>query len=210
MIEQASRPSTGGIIGLWLSVFGVILGATSAFGQLQAALNRAWEVRAQSGVLGFVIKRLLSLGMVIGIAILVLASLVLNTWVSTAGSHFGVPSWAMTAASFLLAFAILYVLFGAIFKYLPDAEVDWDDVKVGAFITALLYVIGKIALGIYLGRAGAASPYGAAGALALILLFIYYSAMLLLLGAEFTQVWATHHGKEIRPSRGAGRLSEAA
>jgi membrane protein len=114
----------------------------------------------------------------------------------------------LQAAQAVVSWLIFALLFGAIYKVLPDANVTWQDVKVGAIATAILFVIGKFLIGLYLGHSGAASAYGVAGSLALLLLWTYYSAMIFLFGAEFTQVWARSHGKQIEPSRGAVRMEK--
>ena len=207
MATSAGQTGGGGMLGFTVSIIGVIFGATTAFAQLQTALNRSWKVRVETGGMrGFVAKRLLSFVIVILIAALILASVVLNAWTASAGSLFGAPGWLIEALSFLVSFLLLYALFAIIFKYFPDVEVAWSDVKVGAFVTAALFEVGRILLAMYLGRTATASMYGAAGSLALILLFVYYSSMLVLLGAEFTQVWARSTGKIIQPSRGAVSL----
>jgi membrane protein len=204
MASSAGQTSGGGIFGLAISAVGVIFGATSAFARLQAALNRSWKIEVEAGGIGgFIVKRILSFLIVILIAALILASVVLNAWTASAGSIFVAPGWLIEAASFAVSFLLLFALFAVIFKYFPDAEVDWSDVKTGAFVTAALFEVGRFLLAMYLGRTATASMYGAAGSLALILLFLYYSSMLVLLGAEFTQVWARSAGKAVRPKRGA-------
>jgi membrane protein len=211
MIDGAGQTSGPGAVAMALSVLGILLGATSAFTQLQTALNRAWKVRSESGgIRGFLGKRLLSLLMVMALAMLVLASIALSAWVAAVGDLFGVPGWMLHAAEFAVSLIVMFGLFAAVFKYLPDASVEWSDVATGALVTAALFEVGRFLLGIYLGMAGASSTYGAAGSLALILLFIYYSSMLVLYGAEFTHVWAKRHGKSVRPARGAVLLPETA
>jgi membrane protein len=209
MASSAGETSGGGIAGLVISIVGVIFGATTAFAQLQAALNRSWKVHVEaSGMRGFLAKRILSFLIVILIAALILASVALNAWTASVGSLFGAPGWTIDALSFAVSFLLLFVLFAIIFKYFPDAEVAWSDVKVGALVTAALFEVGRFLLALYLGRTATASMYGAAGSLALILLFVYYASMLVLLGAEFTQVWARSGGKTLRPARGASPLQD--
>ena len=210
MASSAGQTSEGGILGLVISGVGVLFGATSAFAQLQAALNRSWKIQVESGGIGgFIVKRILSFLIVILIAALILASVVLNAWTASVGSIFGSPGWIIEAASFAVSLLLLFALFAVIFKYFPDAEVAWSDVKTGALVTAALFEVGRFLLAMYLGRTATASMYGAAGSLALILLFVYYSSMLVLLGAEFTQVWARSAGKSVRPARGAIPLPSA-
>jgi membrane protein len=112
----------------------------------------------------------------------------------------------LEAGQAVVSWVIFTFLFGAVYKALPDADIAWKDVKVGAMVTAALFVIGKFLIGLYLGHSSAASAYGVAGSLALLLLWTYYSSMIFLFGAEFTQVWARSHGKQIQPSRGAVRI----
>lgn len=214
MIQNASEFGGGSLGGKLIGVIALVVGATGAFGQLQKALNRAWSVEPKPGGLkGMLLKRVLSFGMVLTIAFLLLVSLVL----SAATSAFGeiVEAWlgsgmagVMQVANFALSFGLMTVLFAAIFRWLPDAEIAWRDVWVGAAVTALLFTIGKTAIGLYLGHSDVGSAFGAAGSVVVILVWIYYTALILLAGAEFTQVWARHHGSRIAPDDGAVRVVE--
>jgi membrane protein len=213
IINQAERPGGKGIKAV-LGVGALILGATGAFLQLQGALNRAWEVEPDPNAGGwknFVFKRLLSLGMILGIAFLLLVSLALSAAVSALGGFAGrlIPG-ASSAILFLFENVITFVvvggLFATIFKVLPDAKIAWRDVWVGALVTALLFTLGKFALGFYLGRSNPGEAFGAAGSLALVLVWIYYSSMIVLFGAEFTQQWAVNRGSGIEPDEGARRM----
>ena len=135
------------MFGLAMALAGLIFGATTAFAQLQEALNRSWKVRSESGgISGFIVKRLLSFAIVILIAVLILASVVLNAWTASVGNVFGAPGWIIEALSFAVSFLLLFALFAIIFKYFPDAEVNWADVKVGALVTAALFEIGRFLL----------------------------------------------------------------
>jgi membrane protein len=215
IINQADRPGGRGIKAV-LGVGALILGATGAFLQLQSALNRAWEVEPDpnaGGLKNFVFKRLLSLGMILGIAFLLLVSLALSAAISAVGGFAGrlIPG-ASEAILFLfenlITFVVIMGLFGCMFKVLPDARIDWRDVWVGAGVTALLFTIGKFALGFYLGRSNPGEAFGAAGSLALVLVWIYYSSMIVLFGAEFTQQWAVNRGSGIEPEEGARRMAD--
>jgi membrane protein len=215
IISQADRPGGRGIKAV-LGVGALILGATGAFLQLQSALNRAWEVEPDphaGGIKNFVFKRLLSLGMILGIAFLLLVSLALSAAVSALGGFAGqlIPG-ASKVILFLfenvITFVVVAGLFGAIFKVLPDARIAWKDVWVGALVTALLFTIGKFGLGVYLGRSNPGEAFGAAGSLALVLVWIYYSSMIVLLGAEFTQQWAVNRGGGIQPEEGARHMAD--
>lgn len=202
MIEQAGQLQSepAALIG----VVALLFGATGAFMQLQGALNQAWEVPQQKqsgGIKGQVVKRVLSLGMILGVGFLLLVSMVLGAIVTAAGDTLSafLPEFLsgtmlqvlQTAVSLLLVSA----LFAAIFEILPDASIAWRDAVVGGVVTGLLFVIGKTVIGVYLGSSDPGSAFGAAGALAAILVWIYYSAIIVLLGAEFTQVWARRHGR---------------
>lgn len=213
IISQADRPGSGGAFATMASVGGLLFGATGAFAQLQGALNRAWEVKpdpAQGGIRTFVTKRMLSLGMVLGIGFLLAVSLALTSAIAAIGGAVGggLGEPLLHVFNFALTFAVLAALFAAMFKVLPDAEVAWRDVLVGGAATALLFVAGKFAIGFYLGRSSPGDAFGAAGALAVVLVWVYYSAMILLFGAEFTQQWAKRRGSGIAPEDGAVRVVE--
>ena len=213
MITQADRPGTGGALATVVSVVALLFGATGTFIQLQSALNRTWEVAPdpeQGGIKNFITKRFLSLGMVLGIAFLLMVSLALTTAISAFGGMLGggLSKPVLAILEFVLSFGVITLLFAATFKVLPDAAIAWRDVWVGAVATAVLFMIGKFLLGFYLGRSDPGSAFGAAGSLALMLVWIYYAAMILLLGAEFTQAWVEHRGATIEPEPGAVRVVE--
>ena len=214
IIAQSDRPGSGGLFATLASVAGLAFGATGAFIQLQGALNRAWEVKpdpAKGGIMRFITKRLLSLGMVLGIGFLLAVSLALTAGISALGGAIGsgIPEGVMHVVTFVVSFAVLGLLFAAMFKVLPDAEIAWRDIWVGAFTTAALFVAGKFAIGFYLGRSNPGDAFGAAGALAVVLVWAYYSGMILLFGAEFTQEWAKQRGSGIAPEKGAVRVVES-
>jgi membrane protein len=215
ILANADRPGAGGLVPTVLSVVALLLGATGVFGQLQAALNKAWGVAPdpeKGGIRAMLLKRVFGIGMVLGLAFILLVSLVVSAVLAAFGEQLGrfLPSGlsapTLEAINFAGSLAVISLLFGAIFKVLPDAEISWRDVAVGAVVTALLFVAGKFALGVYLGRSNPGEAFGAAGALALMLVWIYYSSMIVLLGAEFTQVWAERHGSGIVPEKGAVRV----
>lgn len=218
MIRNANRPGSGGPLVVVLGVLGVLFGATGAFAQLQTALNRAWEVQRdpdESGILGMAVKRLLSLGMVLVVALLLLLMAVLSSLVSSlGGTAVGVlPAWMSGGVTRGLdvggSLVMATLLFTFVFQVLPDAKVAWKDVWVGALVTAVLFVLGKFLLGLYLSFRDPGQAYGAAGSLALIMFWIYYSSMILLFGAEFTQRWATRTGSGVEPDDSAVRVVEA-
>ena len=198
VLDSAARPDLSRMAGL-VGAVTLLFGATVVFGQLQQALNAVWGVQPAPGraIRNFLRKRLLSLGLVLVIGFLLLVSLVLSAAVSAVGAFlqrlFDFPAALLNTVDFVLFFAVITVLFALMFKVLPDAVVSWRDVAVGAVVTALMFSIGKELIGLYIGRAGVASPYGVAGSLVLLLLWVYYSSMILLLGAGFTRVWSRRH-----------------
>lgn len=216
MIRNASERTSGGTIATILGIIALVFGATGAFAQLQAALNQAWEVEPDpeaGGIKNFIFKRVLSLGMILGIGFLLLVSLALSALLAAAGSAIiglipGLSDVVLGVINFVISFVVITLLFAAIYKVMPDAKMAWRDVWVGAVATALLFVIGKFLIGLYLGNTDAGSAYGQAGSLAIILLWVYYSAMIVLFGAEFTQAWARRYGKQIKPDEGAVRVVE--
>lgn len=216
MIQNANLGHQG-LIATGIGAIVVLFSATGAVGQLQLALNRAWEVQPdpkQGGLRNFVLKRILSLGMILGIAFLMLVSLIASTAVHAVGellsgqlSFGGQMNWP-AVLDFCLSLVLFTLLFAAMYKVLPDARIEWRDVWVGSVVTALLFVTGKLLIGLYLGGAEIGSAFGAAGSLAIVFLWVYYSSLLVLLGAEFTQIWAQRNNKQIQPMPGASRVDE--
>jgi membrane protein len=213
MIQGASKPSSG-IIATVIGAVTLLVGAMGVFGQLQDSLNTIWEVKPRPGrgFLAVVKDRLASFLMVLGIGLLLVVSLVISAAVSAFGQEAGRLLGSSAVAqvlNFLVPFLVITLLFAMIFKVLPDVEISWREVWVGAAVTALLFSVGRILLGLYLGRAGTTSAYGAAGSLVIVLLWIYYSAQILFFGAEFTQVYARRYDRQIEPSANAVRVSAA-
>ena len=215
MLAQAQQPGRGLTAGIIGSVV-LIVSATGVLAELQCALNRAWGVRPdphQRGYQALVWKRVISLLLLVGMGAMVLASLVASWALATFGEWIGphLPSWLSEQALWLLngvvSLGLVTVLIAALFKYLPDVRLAWSDVWMGAAVTAILFVAGKMGLGLYFATTAPASAYGAAGSLALVLLWVYYSAQVLLLGAEFTQVWSRHRGREVVAEPGAQRVT---
>ena len=211
MVKAAYLDDKGSLMTV-VSVAILLVTASIVFAQLKDAMNTIWGIgmKPGRGVKGFVKTRLLALSMVLVIGFLLLISLVLSTAIAAATNWLGnampIPGFIFQALSFLLSLGVVTVLFALIFKILPDADVRWRDVWIGALITAILFSIGQLLLGLYLGREGAASAYGAAGAIILLLSWVYYSANILLLGAEFTQVYARQRGRAIEPKKNAVRM----
>ena len=212
MIAHAQRPATGSLAATLMGIGALMFGALGAFLQLQGALNRAWGVRpdpAQGGWKRFLMKRLLSLGMIMALAFLLIVSLAVSAILSALGETLTfIPVEALQTVDLAASFTVMTVLFAAIFKILPDAEVQWRDVWVGALVTSSLFIIGKFVIGFWLGRTEPGDAYGAASALAVMLVWVYYAGMIVLLGAEFTQAWAERKGVQIRPEKGAVRFEQ--
>ncbi|MGZ8405943.1 MAG: YihY/virulence factor BrkB family protein [Nitrospira sp.] len=205
MIQRASEPSTG-IVATILAGGTLLLGASAVFAQLQDSLNSIWGVEPKEGrgLWGLIHDRFLSVAALLGTGFLLLVSLVLSGALAAFGNWFGgwlpAPEIVLHLLEFLISLAVITGLFAMIFKVLPDAHVAWSDVWIGAALTSLLFTIGKFAIGLYLGKTDVGSAYGAAGSLVIVLIWVYYSAQILLFGAEFTQVYANKVGAGIAPS----------
>ncbi|MBI4422818.1 MAG: YihY/virulence factor BrkB family protein [Elusimicrobia bacterium] len=189
VVARADRPAAGGLAAA-AGVLTLLLGASAMVSELQEALNNIWKAERPAGFRALIRKRLLSMAMILVVGFLLLVSLVLDAVVTAAGAYFGglagVPGLAVRWADALASLTVVFLLFAALFKWLPDAEIAWREVWQGAALTAVLFAAGKSLLALYLGRQ-AVSPYGAAGSLVLVLLWVYYSAQILYLGAEFTK-----------------------
>ena len=209
LLESASEPEEG-IVATITGVALLLLGATTVFAELQSDLDRIWRAEAKplSGLWSFLRARLLSFGMVLVLAFLLLVSLVISAALSALGKWWGgwFEGWAvlLEILNFIASFTITTGLFALIYKFLPRAEIAWRDVWIGAAVTALLFAIGKFLIGLYIGRSGIASGFGAAGSFVVLLVWVYYSTQIFLLGAEFTWVYAHEHGsRRGRPRPGA-------
>ena len=198
MIQAAAKPKSGTIATI-IGVITLMLGASGVFGQLKDALNTIWNVEKKpaGGIKGFIKERFLSMAMVLGIGFLLLITLVVDTAISAMGTYASKFVGGEAVAHVLalaLSFVVAVVLFAAIFRILPDLKIAWRDVWFGAGFTAILFVLGKWGLSVYLGKAAPGSAYGAAGSLVILLIWVYWSAQILFLGAEFTQVYARTFG----------------
>jgi membrane protein len=209
--QKASQPGKG-VIATIVGVVLALFGASGVFGQLQDALNTIWGVKAKpgGGIWVFVRSRFLSFAMIGGVCFLLLVSLTLES-VLKAFSHYVqsmLPGGIVIAVTvyIIFDFAVVVLLFAMIFKFLPDVKIQWRDVWVGAAMTAILFGLGKWALGLYLGSGAAGSAYGAASSLITLLLWVYYSSQILLFGAEFTQVNAERAGRGVKPDEYAVRV----
>lgn len=202
MVQNAAKPKSG-VIATVLGVITLLMGASGVFGQLKDALNTIWNVEGKKrpGIMGFVRDRFLSMAMVFAIGFLLLVTLVIDAAISAMGGYLGnmIPGGeaVLHIVQLVLSFGVSTVLFAVIFKFLPDTKIEWRDVWFGALFTSFLFVVGKFGLGLYLGKSAVGSSYGAAGSLVILLLWVYYSAQILFLGAEFTQVYARTHGSMI-------------
>jgi membrane protein len=194
---ESTRNSGGSTAASIIGIAILLFGASGVFVQLQNSLNTIWEVpaKATGGVWGFIRTRLLSFAMVLGIGFLLLVSLIIST-VLTAMSNYLAPGQTavFVVINQAISFLVITALLAAIFKYLPDTHVAWRHVWIGAAVTAVLFIVGKFLIGLYLAKGSVASAYGAAGSLVVILVWVYYASQILLFGAQFTQVHATQGG----------------
>lgn len=200
LIRSTSEPSKGFLAGL-ISVGVLIVGATTVFAELQSALDRIWHVPEKakpSGIWALLRARLLSFGLILGLAFLLMVSLLVSAGLSAFGSWFGglLPGWELMlqGLNLVISLAVLTLLFGMIFKFMPTVPIRWHDVWIGAAVTAVLFEVGKTLIGLYLGKGGVTEPFAAAGSLVAVLAWVYYAAQIFLLGAEFTKVYADAHG----------------
>ena len=201
MIQLAHKPAHG-VIGSIIGVFALFLGASGAFCEMQDALNSIWHVNPdrETGIRSLIKARFLGFGMVLGIGFLLLVSLLLSALLAAATDYLGgmlpIPAVLFESLDFLLSLLFITVLFAMIFKLLPNTKVAWSDVWIGAALTSLLFTAGKFVIGFYIGKSVSASAYGAAGSLVVVVAWIYYSALLLYFGAEFTRVYARTLGSQ--------------
>ncbi len=206
MLASAQKPKQG-VIASTLGILILIIGATTVFAELETNLNRVWKVESDkgSGLWHFTRTRLLAFGMVLAIGFLLIVSLVVGAAIAAWGKYwsgwFGELEALLQAANFVVSVAVITILFAMIYKFIPRVAIRWGDVWIGALVTSLLFTFGKFLIGLYIGKTGVESSYGAAGALAVILVWVYYSAQIFLLGAEFTKVYAESHGsrKNMKP-----------
>jgi membrane protein len=213
LLENASKPGQGMIAAL-VGLAAALMGATGLLVQVKAALNHVWDVRPPKSIVRGLIRArlvgaLIVLAVAVGLVALVAASTLVSAMADWISRYQAVPPWVVGGIDLLVTLGAVAALFAAVFRYLPDARIDWREAWIGGSVTALLFAVGKVALGIYLAHSSIGSVYGAAGSLVLVLVWIYYSAAIFLFGAELTQAHAAMHGKPITPTPGAERKFEA-
>jgi membrane protein len=191
----------GSLLATVIGLGTLFIGATAVFGELQATMNLIWEVQPAptsgvwAGIWAWLRERIFSLAIVFALAFLLLVSLVISAALAGAAALFHGPEQAVLSHVLEIAVSLLVLtfVFALLYKYVPDAEIGWRDVWLGGLITAVLFTLGKTAIGFYLGQASVGSAYGAAGSMVVLLVWVYYSALIMFFGAEFTHVWATRH-----------------
>jgi membrane protein len=204
LLQTAVTSASGKSSGIWATILGfgaLLLTASGVFGEMQSALNKIWKAKPKGTTVSRLIRaRAASLGLVATLGFLLMVSLVVSAGLTAFGNYLSaalpIGKLILSILNFVVSFALISVLFAAIYKVLPDTPLKWRDVIAGAVITAALFTIGKSLIGWYIGSSAVASSYGAAGALIVLLLWVYYSAQIFLLGAEFTKVFANRHGSK--------------
>ena len=216
LIKSASEPAKGLVAGI-ISIGVLLVGATTVFAELQSALDRIWHVPEKekpSGLWAVLRARVLSFGLILGLAFLLMVSLSISAGISAFGSFASglLPGWEvlLQGVNMALAVGITTVLFAMIFKFMPSVEIDWKDVWVGAGVTAVLFEVGKFAIGLYLGKSGVNESFAAAGSLVVLLAWVYYAAQIFLLGAEFTKVYSDDNGSHAGVNASAATRHSAA
>ena len=212
ILENATAGG-GGLLAAIIGAVALIIGATTVLAQLQIAMNLIWGVKPDpeqgNAFKRMVLVRAVSLAMILVIGFLLLVSFLLSAFLGAAVDTIAVPGWLYEIVDFVASFAVITLLFALMFKYIPDARIAWRDVWVGALVTGVLFTLGKFAVSLYVGRTAVGSTYGAAGSLVIVLLWVYFSAQIFLLGAEFTQVYARRRGARLEPAPHAVRAADA-
>jgi membrane protein len=215
MIQASNEKPKTGMLSTIIGFVALLFGAGGVVGQLQTSLNKMWEVTPKpgQGVWGFLRQRFFSFAMVLAIGFLLLVSLVvtavLSSFTSMLTSFLGDATFVAHAIDILVSFGFVTLLFALIYKYVPDVEIQWRDVWVGAALTSILFTLGKYLIGLYIGTSGVSSTFGAAGSLITILVWVYYSSLIFFLGAEFTRVYATQYGSGVAPAENAQPMDAA-
>jgi membrane protein len=199
LVAQSSSKASG-ITATVIGIFMLLFGASGVFGELRDSLNLVWGVKSSSGggLAGMIKYRFVSFAMVLGIGFLLLVSLIMNAAIAAAEKFFGhylpIPAPVLHITNFAVSFLAVTVLFALLYKLVPDIHVEWQDVWIGAGVTSFLFSVGKFLIGLYLGKAAVGSAYGAAGSLVVFMVWVYYSAQIFFMGAEFTHTFAERHG----------------
>ncbi len=213
-IASSARDRSTGVLSSIVGVIVLLFGASGVFGELQTSLDTIWEVKPKPGrgIVGAIKDRFFSFTMVMGVAFLLLVSLVMSTVIAGLG-HFmesslpgGEALW--TILNFVISLGLVTVIFALVLKVVPDVKIAWAPVWVGAFTTAVLFTLGKFAIGLYLGKSTFTSSYGAAGSVVALVVWVYYSAQILFFGAELTQVYARHTGAKLQPDEKSVNVHE--
>ena len=212
LVQTTIKSASSKTSGIWATVLGLLtllVTASGVFGEMQSSLNLIWKAQPKGGLTALVKARALSLGLVAALGFLLLVSLVVGAGLTAMGKYLNgaLPQAAvlLQVVNIVISYIIVSILFAAIYKILPDRQLSFKDVAVGALVTAFLFTVGRTLIGLYIGSSSMATSYGAASSLVIILVWIYYSSQIFLLGAEFTKVWASHHGSaEAFAARAAG------
>ena len=215
ILANARTPSSG-VLGTVIGIVLALLGASGVFGELQGTLNAIWDVDTKPGrgVKGFIQDRFFSFTLVLGVAFLLLVSLVLSAGLAAVGAYLshalpgGAAVWQVL--NFIISLAVGSVLFALIYKVVPDVTLRWRDVAIGAVLTSILFTLGKFAIALYVGRSTVASPFGAAGSVVAVVVWVYYSAQILFFGAELTQVYTKRRGVLVEPTKNAVNVAKSA
>ena len=206
LLQNASKP-TDGLLATIIGVLLLLIGATSVFGELQSALDRIWrapERLPMSGIIPFIRSRLLSFGMIFGIGFILMVSLIFNAALLVVSQWWSVQfKWIiiLNSVNLVFSFVMTTAMFALIYKYIPSVKIRWGEVWIGALITAALFTVGKFLIGLYMTKSAVASGFGAAGSVVAILVWVYYSAQIFLLGAEFTWAYSTLYGSRSKLRR---------
>lgn len=201
------RRLSSGIAALAIGVLLLVYGASSVFAELRDSLNLVWGFKTVTGpgVMGIIRSRFVSFAMVVGIGFLLLVSLLFSAAIAAAGKFFGgilpIPEPVLQAANAIISFVAVTILFALLYKVIPEVCIEWRDVWIGATVTSALFSLGKLIIGLYIGKAGVGSAYGAAGSLVAFLIWVYYSAQIFFFGAEFTHQFSERHGSRARMRR---------
>jgi len=210
MLQNGGKHGQG-VVATITSLVVLVFSATGVFAELQDSMNTIWGVKPKpnQGIWGFIHNRLLSMGMVFGIAFLLLVSMFVSAMLTALATYFaGDAKWLAVPLDVMVSFGVVAVLFAAIFKFLPDVRIAWRQVWLGAVLTAALFIVGKYGLALYFKYATPTSAFGAAGSLAAVLLWVYYSSFILFFGAEFTKVWSLRHGSGLVPAENAVKVTD--